>query len=430
MIYTQEEIAHFAKIKLDRESGNSGYPFRNAQEERRYSIWFEGQKVFDFFKSERRQQLTAESRRIAPGFDAASLRPRPWLYFPHLARGIVSVTIALGGVAKTSLCLVEAVAMASGRNLLGTPVEKPLRVIYFNGEELPEELDRRLAGIYRHYGITKADVSDRLIIDERRICIASVKDHASASRSSEVEGLIDDVLHNDIDVLNFDPVRSFHRVDENSNDAMDVVLRSFAEVAQIGNCAVHLVHWARKTNGAKTTVEDARGAGTLINRARAARVANTMSVAEAAKAGIEENERHRYFHVEDGKPNMTAPGQKSWYRFASVPLFEGTSDTIGVVTQWSWPDAFAEITVDDLRRAQAAVATGGPWRADQRSPAWVGCQIAKTLGLDISKDDDRAKVCTMLKRWIKNEMFEVYEGIDSERKPRKFVRVGKLADQA
>ena len=52
--------------------------------------------------------------------DIRSLPPRRWLYGRHYQRGVVSATVAPGGTGKTSLVMVDAVAMATGRNLLGS----------------------------------------------------------------------------------------------------------------------------------------------------------------------------------------------------------------------------------------------------------------------------------------------------------------------
>lgn len=49
--------------------------------------------------------------------DPRTIPPRKWLYDKHFIRGYVSADIAPGGIGKTSLVLVEAIAMASGRNL-------------------------------------------------------------------------------------------------------------------------------------------------------------------------------------------------------------------------------------------------------------------------------------------------------------------------
>jgi RecA-family ATPase len=53
---------------------------------------------------------------------------RDWIYGKHLIRRHVSATIASGAVGKTSLKIVEALALAIGRALLGQDLPKRSRV--------------------------------------------------------------------------------------------------------------------------------------------------------------------------------------------------------------------------------------------------------------------------------------------------------------
>src|SRR5262249_59097368 len=82
-------------------------------------------------------------RPFAP-FDLATLPPRAWLYGRHYQRRTVSATIAPGGFGKTSLCMVEAVAMGTARNLLGEQPGERFRVWGHHGENNLEELQRRI----------------------------------------------------------------------------------------------------------------------------------------------------------------------------------------------------------------------------------------------------------------------------------------------
>src|SRR5215208_1131150 len=47
----------------------------------------------------------------------ANIPRRRWLYGRRLVRGFISTTVAPGGVGKTSLVIVEALSMVSGRKL-------------------------------------------------------------------------------------------------------------------------------------------------------------------------------------------------------------------------------------------------------------------------------------------------------------------------
>ena len=88
---------------------------------------------------------------------AAEIPPREWLYGRHYIRHFVSTTIAPGGVGKSALAITEALAMATGRPLLGVQPLKRLRVAYWNGEDPLEETERRVVAAI----ICSADQSPR-----------------------------------------------------------------------------------------------------------------------------------------------------------------------------------------------------------------------------------------------------------------------------
>ena len=52
-----------------------------------------------------------------------------------------------------------------------------------------------------------------------------------------------------IDVLVVDPFVSCHEVFENDNPAIDMVAKEWSRVAELGSCAIHLVHHTRKAAG-------------------------------------------------------------------------------------------------------------------------------------------------------------------------------------
>jgi hypothetical protein len=85
--------------------------------------------------------------------DPKTIPMRAWLYNWHYLRRTVSLTVAPGGTGKSSLKIIEALAMATGRNLVGiTPVQR-CRVWYWNGEEDQVEIERRFAASIKHYNI-------------------------------------------------------------------------------------------------------------------------------------------------------------------------------------------------------------------------------------------------------------------------------------
>jgi RecA-family ATPase len=63
--------------------------------------------------------------------------------------------------------MVEAIAMATGRNLLDEEVKERVRVWYHNGEDNMLELQRRVGGICQHYEIPMEESRGRVFHDLR-----------------------------------------------------------------------------------------------------------------------------------------------------------------------------------------------------------------------------------------------------------------------
>jgi hypothetical protein len=166
--------------------------------------------------------------------------------------------------------------------------------------------------------------------------------------------------------------------------------------------AFGLIHHVRKTNGSEVTVEDGRGAIALVSAARAARAINQMTQEEADKWGVENRRLHfRYF---DGKANLAPPSETStWFKFASVDLGNATdtcpSDWLGVVTRWTPPKPFDDVTEEHMHDVRRRVADG-QWRLDSQSADWVGTCVADVLGLDLSDKAAKARVKIILKTWF------------------------------
>lgn len=369
--------------------------------------------------------------------EPSQIPPRAWIYDRRLIRGFISTTVAPGGIGKSSLELVEAVALASGRPLLGVPVTAPCRIWYWCGEDPLEEIERRVAAILLHYRIKPEELEGRLFLDSGRtseIVIAETTRAGTVLAQPVITALGDTIRDNALDVVILDPFISTHRVSENDNGAIDMVAKALNRIADQTGCAFELVHHVRKgiSTPGNTTVEDGRGAGSLLAAARSARVLNQMTKEEAERAGVENHRAH--FRVDNGKANLAPPPDRSsWYRLASVSLGNGPesfhfldlSDHVAVVEPWEWPNALDSITVPDLQRAQRAVAEGR-WRESAQAKDWVGIPIAQALGIELDKAG-KAKVGSLLKTWVSTGMFVVVEGTDEKRNKRSFVEVGEAA---
>ena len=197
--------------------------------------------------------------------DPATIPPRQFIYGRHHMRGFVSATVAPGGVGNL-LALVDAAAMASGRNLLGNEPVKPLKVWYVNLEDPREEIERRVAAICLHFGVTRDELGDRLSFDGRELeglVIAKQTNTGAVVATPVVEALTAALKDRAFDVLVVDPFVSVHQCAENDNNAIDLVAKTFGRIAGAANCAVELVHHTRKTGGQEITAEDGRARARL-----------------------------------------------------------------------------------------------------------------------------------------------------------------------
>jgi RecA-family ATPase len=284
--------------------------------------------------------------------DVSSLPRRQWLYGKHYQRGIVSATVAPGGTGKTSLVMVEGVALATGRNLLGEQPEERCRVWLHNGEDGLVELSRRVVAICQHYKIPQEELQGWLFLTSGTEMALKVANGYSdlkidAALVTEMTRVIAD---NAIDVVMFDPLVTLHSVNESDNGKMDTLIRIFTKISDACGCSIDISHHTRKLAAGTFdhTVDDTRGASSVRDAVRMLRILNIMSHQDGENLGFDDFERLSYFRVDRGKANSVAPASSAtWRKFVSVELANG--DNVGVVTPWQLP---ASESVDDQERVE------------------------------------------------------------------------------
>ena len=342
--------------------------------------------------------------------DFASIPKREWVYGRHYIRKFLSVTVAGGGTGKTALTMAEAVAMATGRPLLGVETEKR-RVWIWNLEDPLEELHRRLAAIMLHYDIDPNEYAESLFVNSGRDHRLMVTKMIAGEpvHTPVVDQMIEFITRCQIDVVIIDPFVSTHSVQENDNHAIDMVVKQWSKIADKANCAIEIVHHTRKAQQGQRSVsyDDARGASALTDAARHVRRLVKMTPDEAKLADIEESQAWRYTREADSKDNLAPPtSDSSWREMRSVDLPNG--DNVGVVEPWDWPDPFSDVTAEDLEAVKRSLKQQ-QCRTDVRSKTWFGHAVADVLELDVTEPAVKSKVKQLMAIWIENEQFEIYE---------------------
>tara|TARA_R100001443_G_scaffold110848_1_gene123048 strand:- start:106 stop:1473 length:1368 start_codon:yes stop_codon:yes gene_type:complete len=350
---------------------------------------------------ESRQRVTASQFRA---FEMAAVEPRKWLYGKHLIRGYVSATVSPGGVGKTTLELTDAVALATGRDLMGARVPERVKVWHYNLEDPRDELMRRVWAICRQFDIDPVELEGWLYLDSGRDCkmvVAEPMDGLVVATPA-VGQVIAEMEKRDISVLQVDPLVKSHYAEENDNKQIDAVLDVFGDIAKRCGAAIDLVHHTRKPPQGFVAVagdiNTARGAGALAGAVRAARTVTPMSDKEADGFGIEHSRRAWYVRVDDAKGNMSAPaGEAVWFERHSIELGQG--DYVGALAPWTPPDPFDGLGIDRCQRVLWQISAG--LDDEQRylltnksnSPRWAG-QLLVDEGIN------RASAKAVLKTWV------------------------------
>ncbi|NTA10417.1 bifunctional DNA primase/polymerase [Agrobacterium tumefaciens] len=340
--------------------------------------------------------------------DPKTLPRREFAYGSHFIRKYVSVTVSPGGLGKTSASIAESLAMVSGRALLGIKPPKRLRTWIFNAEDPRDEMERRIMAACIHYKLKPADLEGHLFLDSGREqeLVVAIEDKKAGVRIQQpiVEAVVEQIERYGIDVMIVDPFVSTHGVNENDNGAIDKVAKLWAQIADYTNCSIDIVHHLRKVADREATVEDARGAVSLIGAARSVRVLNRMSEEQAGEAGINKEDRFGYFYTTYGKSNLTPLSHKAeWRHLVSTPLGNGTGlaqpqDFAPVVTEWHWPSAddVAGDLTDDQRASILAAVSASDYKKSPKAKNWVGSAVAYAVGLDLDDNVQRKRASSLV----------------------------------
>lgn len=327
--------------------------------------------------------------------------------------------------------------MASGKPLLGVPiVGGPHRVWLWNLEDPYDEMEKSIEAARQFWGLTPDDLGDRLLMnvaaDGDALRLATIGEAGFQMDKALFGWIAGELMEGGIDYFHFDPFVSAHGLDENSNTEIDQLAKALSMLAHQTNTAIGLSHHTSKSGSVNVTTHSSRGAVSLTDACRSVITLNRMNDAEAEGYGIESKEARRYFCTYQDKGNRSAAADKvSWFQWKSVDLGNGRdgkeSDSVGAVAQWTPPDAFENVSVDHLRRVQAAIADG-EYKHHYAAADWVGNAIAPIVNLSASKKSDRTRLQTMIATWIEHGALKVESRKDANRQVKKYVVVGRSPD--
>lgn len=352
--------------------------------------------------------------------NAAMLPKRQWVYAHHHIRQYLSVTASAGGVGKTSLLMIEGLSVATGRDLLGERVKEQTNVWFICLEDPRVELELRMAAAMQHYDIKYDDIAGRFFMDGEdtiEITLAAETRDGVTQNDELLAYMTRKIAENRIGLVIIDPMVSLHAVNENSNQQIQMVVAMLRKLARDTGAAVHLVHHVRKLGNEDATVDAVRGAGALIGAARAARVINKIKYDDALRLGFEPDQAKGLFRVDDAKANLSAPAEHAVYR-RMIGVQIANEEYVGVATKIQLPDVFEGITAKDAAKVQRAVGQAAeeePLRESVQAKRWVGHTIGMELNIDTEDETGKAKVKTILKKWLETDVLRVEMHPDKKR---------------
>ena len=360
--------------------------------------------------------------------DPASIPARAWVFGRWMLRGTATALVAPGGIGKSTFLASASLSLATGQAILGKRVwEGPKTVWLWNLEDDADELARSIQAAAILHDVAPDAVGDRLFVDSAMegagLCTAIEDETGFKLLEPVYYALTAELIARKIDVLIVDPFVSSHEVEENANSKIDKIAKAWGRVAKQANCAIVLVHHTSKAGAAEVTALSARGAVALVNACRAAIVLNRMTPEEAERFSIEgDDQRRRYFTVQDDKHNRAPAEKADWFRLTPVEL--GNGDSVGTVEYWTPPDPFDGLTGSHLYRVQQSI-SAGEWREDWQATAWAGVAIADVLGLDSKAKSDRSRIRKLIGTWLQEGALVTVERNDEKRRPRKWIEVGR-----
>ena len=141
--------------------------------------------------------------------------------------------------------------------------------------------------------------------------------------------------------------------------------------------------------------------------------------------------RRLHVRITNGKANASPLGKAKWMKLVVERLANG--DAVAVASPFSPPDPFKNVTTADMELARKLAATG-EYRADMRSPKWIGYALATHFDLKIvhkgnndQKDLERLK--TIIKTWLSNKVLKIDERKDDDGKTREYMAAGSFKSE-
>jgi hypothetical protein len=358
--------------------------------------------------------VVAELGEIDAGDDGELPPPRAWLLENQFCRSFISGIVAQGSVGKTTLRLLQSMALATGEPLTGQRVYRRSRVLVITLEDDLNELRRRIWALRIHHGIEATHLKGWLFYQAKGLGLGRLMEKRDGALMA---GTFEGVLRRAIerrrpDLVILDPFAKLHGANENDNNAMDQVIEMLAGLAHEYDIAIDSPAHVRKGAAAPGDADARRGASAVRDAGRLDYTLMVMEKKEAATFGIAPGDRRFYLRLDSAKVNLLPPAYKTtWFRLVSVPLGNCTpeypaGDWAQAIEPWTPPDSTVSLTPEAIEAILKDIDAGMPngsrysgAASAKRRSAW---HIVAKHAPDLAEEQCRA----ILRRWIEQQVLE------------------------
>ena len=369
--------------------------------------------------------------------DPLTIPRREFLYGNHYIKDYLSMTVAPGGVGKSTLVLTEVLAMVTGKPLLGVEPSKKCNALYFNAEDPLDEVKRRVIAVCQYYEIKQEDISGLMIGSGRETEMLLMAGEDGLMNEKLVNNIAQTIADNDIDVLVIDPLASVINSPE-SVDNFRLLAKTLSALADTSNVAIEIVHHTRKLNhNQDATIEDSRGGSSLVAAIRSGRILRNMDKSKGTELGI--NNYIDFFSINmSGKSNLSRPPDKTqWYQKIGIRL--PNEDWVAIVQKYEVPNAFDDITTHQCVTLWQSIKDEPLYLmshiATKRNEYKVSIHeyIADFLDMDIDAPVTKTRIKSIVKTWLQEDVLVEKEVPLSKVEPKsyrhnamvKIIQVGK-----
>jgi hypothetical protein len=298
------------------------------------------------------------------GDDDEPIPPRGWLLGNLYCREFLSALLGDGASGKTALRIACALSLATGRPLIGEHVFDRCRVLLVCFEDSRDELRRRVKAAELHYKLTKADTKDYLFlaaVSRSDLKLAKQRRNGDTIPGKLGAALEETIVRRGVDLVILDPLIKTHGVQENDNNALDMVAEILSDIAARHHIAVDFPHHTRKGGQADPGNADiGRGASAVKDAGRLVYTLTKMTADEAAQFNVDDDERRLLIRMDSAKVNIAPPAKNAkWFKLIGVDVGNGTTlypngDKVQTVECWQPVDLWKIATAS---RANALLDT-------------------------------------------------------------------------